>query len=76
MIGQYLAEIRLFENLESDDAKKIETLRKSPLNLCIYVQDCAALTKIHVLYIYSRKCTKYLHGTWSWLNTLMIFGIK
>ncbi len=26
--------------------------------------------------IYSRKFTKYLHGTWSLLNVLMIFGIK
>ncbi len=27
-------------------------------------------------YIYSRKFTKYLHGTWSLLNILMIFVIK
>ncbi len=27
-------------------------------------------------YIYSRKFTKYLHGTWSLLNILMIFAIK
>ncbi len=27
-------------------------------------------------YIYSRKFTKYLHGTWSLLNVLIIFGIK
>ncbi len=27
-------------------------------------------------YIYSRKFTKYLDGTWSLLNILMIFGIK
>ncbi len=27
-------------------------------------------------YIYSRKFTKYLCGTWSLLNVLMIFGIK
>ncbi len=26
--------------------------------------------------IYSRKFTKYPHGTWSLLNVLMIFGIK
>ncbi len=26
--------------------------------------------------IYDRKCTKYLHGTWSLLNILMILGIK
>ncbi len=29
MIGQYLAEIQLLENLESEGAKKIEILRKS-----------------------------------------------
>ncbi len=28
------------------------------------------------IYIYSREFTKYLHGTWSLLNVLMIFGIK
>ncbi len=27
-------------------------------------------------YIYGKKLTKYLHGTWSLLNILMIFGIK
>ncbi len=27
-------------------------------------------------YIYGKKFTKYLHGTWSLLNILMIFGIK
>ncbi len=33
MIGQYLAEIQLLENLETEGAKKIEILRKLPLNL-------------------------------------------
>jgi len=28
------------------------------------------------LYIYGRKFTKYIHGTWSLLNILVIFGIK
>ncbi len=28
------------------------------------------------VYIYGKKCTKYLHGTWSLLNILMIFCIK
>ncbi len=32
--------------------------------------------KIKILYIYDRKFTKYLHGTWSLLNILMIFGIQ
>ncbi len=31
MIEKYLSEIQLFENLESEGAKKIEILRKSPL---------------------------------------------
>ncbi len=33
LLGQYLAEIKLFENLESEGAKKIQILRKSPLKL-------------------------------------------
>ncbi len=32
-IGQYLAEIQLFENLESEDKKQIQILRKSALKL-------------------------------------------
>ncbi len=32
-IGQYLAEIQLFEYLESEGAKKIKILRKLPLIL-------------------------------------------
>ncbi len=32
--------------------------------------------KIKLKYIYGRKFTKYLHGTWSLLNILMIFGIN
>ncbi len=28
------------------------------------------------LYIYGKTFTKYLHGTWSLLNILTIFGIK
>ncbi len=31
VIGQYLAEIQLFENLGSEGVKKIEILRKPPL---------------------------------------------
>ncbi len=33
-------------------------------------------SKIKFWYIYGKKCTKYLHVTWSLLNILMIFGIK
>ncbi len=32
--------------------------------------------KMKFWYIYGKKFTKYLHGTWSLLNILMIFGIK
>ncbi len=32
-IGQYLAEIQLFEYLESEGAKKMKIQRKSPLKL-------------------------------------------
>ncbi len=72
MLGQYLAEIQLFENLESAGAKKI-ILRKSPLKLSLAMH----ITKKNKFwYIYSRKFTKYLHGTWSLLNVLMIFAIK
>ncbi len=33
-------------------------------------------TKMKLLYIYGKKLTKYIHGTWSFHNVLMIFGIK
>ncbi len=33
VIGQYLAEIQLFENLGSEGVKKIEILRKPPLKV-------------------------------------------
>ncbi len=33
MFGQYLAEIQLYENMESEDATKIEILWKSSLKL-------------------------------------------
>jgi len=58
-----LAEIQLFENLESEVAKKIKTLRKSPLKLSIYVRNCAAFTHKNKSFIYVRKFAKYLHGT-------------
>ncbi len=34
------------------------------------------LSKRKFWYVYGKKCTKYLHGTWSLLSVLMIFGIK
>ncbi len=32
--------------------------------------------KLSFLYIYGRTFIKYIHGTWSLLNIIMIFGIK
>ncbi len=53
MIGQYFAEIQLFDNLESEGAK-IKFLAMHITN-----------PKIKFWYIYGKKFTKYLHGTWS-----------
>jgi len=44
-----LADIQLFENVESEGAKKMKTMRKWSLMLSIYVCNCAAsLNKINV----------------------------
>ncbi len=52
-------------------------MRKSPLKLSKWnPYQCILLIKNEFWYIYGRKFTKYLHGTWSLLNILMIFGIK
>ncbi len=65
--GQYLAEIQLFENLESEGNKNIEKItfkvvQMKSLEMHITNQ------KFSFLFIYGRKCTKYLHVTWSLLN--------
>ncbi len=67
-IWQYLAEI--FENLESEGAKKSKYWENIEKNLNI------EKSKIKFWYIYSRKFTIYLHGTWSLINILIIYGIK
>ncbi len=78
MIGQYLSEIQIFENLESEGAKKNLNIEKNIFkgvqmkSLAMHITNL----KLKFLYIYGRKFTKYLHGTWSLLNILMIFGIK
>ncbi len=66
-IVQYLAEIKLFEHLESEGAKQFKILRKSPLKLSKW-------SSMKFLYIYGKKFTKYLHGTCSLLNILKMFG--
>ncbi len=72
MIGQYSAEIQLFENLESEGAKNLNT-EKITFKV---VQIKFLAMHITFWYIYGRKLIEYLHGTWSLLNILMIFGIK
>ncbi len=64
-IGQYLAEIQLFENLESEDAKNLNNEKIA-----------FKVVQIKFWYIYGKKLTKYLHGTWYLNNILMICGIK
>ncbi len=75
-IWQYLAEIQLFENLESESAKNLN------IEKIIFKVVQIKFLAMHItnqklsFNSYRRKITKYLHGTWSLLNILMIFGIK
>ncbi len=55
-IRQYLADIQLFENLESVWAKKIAFKVVQIKSLAMHIRN----KKLH---FYGRKCTKYLHGT-------------
>ncbi len=73
MIGQYLAEIQLFENLESEDAKNIYIFINILYILIFFVEKIGQVVKIKSLAmhitnqtfkfwnIYSRKFTKYFH---------------
>ncbi len=76
LLGQYLAEIKLFENLESEGAKNSKYW-ENHLYSCPneVLSNAYYLSKIKFLYIHGRKFTKYLHET-SLLNILMIFDIK
>ncbi len=81
LYGQYLAEIQLFENLESEGAKKSKywencLLKLSKWSLAMHITNQKWSFYIFIYLIYGRKFTKYLHGTWSLFNILMIFGIK
>ncbi len=71
-----MADIQLFENLESDGAKtsKIEKIVFKVVQmkfLAMYITNQKLSFDI-----YGKKFTKYLHGTCSLLNILKIFGIK
>ncbi len=71
LLGQYLAEIQLFENLESEVAKK-NYIEK----IAFIVVQMNSLAMHITGYIYGRRFIKYLLGTRSLLNILMIFGTK
>ena len=62
--GQYLSEIQLFENLESDGAKKSKYCEK-------YFKSRAKhfINKKLSWYIYGREFTKYIHGTFSFFKS-------
>ncbi len=70
-IGQYLAE--LFENLESEGANNYKYWKKIAFKVVLMKSLAMHITNQEFWYIYSRKFAKYLHGTWSVLNSLMIF---
>ncbi len=77
LIGQYLAEIQPFENLVSE-CKKNQNIKKIAFKVVQmrFVAIQITKQKLFFIYIYDKKCTKYLHGTWSLLNILIILGIK
>ncbi len=75
-IRQYLSELQLFENMETEGAKNqnIEKITFKVVQMKFLLMNIT--NQKLSWYIYSRTCTKYLHGTWSFLNILMIFGTK
>ncbi len=74
MIGQYWDDIQLIEHLESEGAKKKKSTEKIVFKVVQIKFLAMPITTF--LYLYCRKFTKYLNGTRSLLNVLMIFGIK
>ncbi len=74
MIEQYLAEIQLFDNLQSEGAK----------NSKYWENHLLKLSKFLAMHINNKKLRFDVftvghlqnHGTWSLLNVLMTFGIK
>ncbi len=77
MIGQYLTETQLFENLESEDAKKKLNIEKIIFKVVQIKFLAMHITNQKLSFdIYGITFTKYLHGTWSLLNFIMILGIK
>ncbi len=63
-IGQYLAELQLFENLESDGAKLNHNIKKITFKV-VQMKFLAMHITIqkYVSYIYGNTFAKYLQGT-------------
>ncbi len=76
-IGQYLVEIQLFKNLESEGAENqnIEKIAFKVVQmkfLAMHITNQKISFNIFTVGIFKKS----LHGTWSLLYILMIFGIK
>ncbi len=65
LLGQYLAEIQLFDNLESEGAKNIEKIAYTFLQMKLLAMHIT--NQIKFWFICSREFTKYIHGIWSLL---------
>ncbi len=77
MIGQYLAEIQLFENLDSEGAKKNQNIEKITFKVVQMKFLAMHITNQKLsLDIFTVGNLQNLHGTWSLLNILMILVIK
>ncbi len=79
LLGRYLADIQLFENLESEGTKNktIKNIEKIAFKFVQIKSLAMHITNQKLSFdIWYRKFTSYLHGTWFLLHILMIFGIK
>ncbi len=77
-IDVWFAEIQLFENLESEGAKKNRNIEKITFKV-VQIKFLAmhiTYQKLSLDIFLKWKFAKYLNGAWSLLNILMIFGIK
>ncbi len=68
----YLVEIQLFENMESEGAKKNLNIEK----IGYKVFQIKFLNQKIFWCIYGWKFAKYFHGTWSLIDIRIIFSIK
>ncbi len=74
MIGQYLAKMQQFENVESEGAKK--NLNTEIISFKKFLAMHITNQKLGFDIFTIGSLPKNLHGTWSLFNILMIFVIK